>query len=100
MGVLSGILDQEAFMIDSLFVDPEKRRHGAGRALIESLDSIFPEGDTLVREEFNIENENNESLPGFLRHIRKAPAKRRNSENHDLHFQDPTALSGNNLNTD
>ncbi len=67
MGVLAGVLDQEVFRIDSLFVDPDKRRLGAGRALIESLDRIFPEGDRAVRAEFNIETEDNGTLEGFLR---------------------------------
>lgn len=56
MGVLAGAMDQDVFMIDSLFVDPEKRGIGAGRALIECLDGIFEEGDIAVRAEFNIEN--------------------------------------------
>jgi len=67
MGVLAGAMDQDVFMIDSLFVDPGKRRLGAGRALIECLDGIFPEGNIAVRVEFNIENKDNETLPGFLR---------------------------------
>ena len=67
MGVLAGVLDREVFRIDSVFVDPDKRGQGAGRALIESLDRIFPEGDRAVRAEFNIETEDNRTLEGFLR---------------------------------
>ncbi len=66
MGVLAGMIDQDSFIIDSLYVDPAKRGLGAGRALIDELDKIFGDGNIAVRAEFNIENEDNETLEGFL----------------------------------
>ncbi|MCR4591169.1 MAG: GNAT family N-acetyltransferase [Lachnospiraceae bacterium] len=65
-GVLAGMMDGQEFIIDSVFVDPEKRRTGAGTALMEKLDSLFPEGNIAIRAEFNIENEDNGILEQFL----------------------------------
>ena len=65
-GVLSGMVDRGAFDIDSIYVLPSKRRMGIGTALIDKLEDLFPEEETEVKAEFNIENVDNETLEPFL----------------------------------
>lgn len=65
-GALGGCLNDGVFELSSLYVYPEHRRKGAGRALMEMLGEILLGEGTEIRVEFTLENEENESLKPFL----------------------------------
>lgn len=68
-GVLTGALENGAFALESLFVEPGSRREGTGRALMNRLDHILSDEDMIIRAEYNIEDKDNETLAPFLEEL-------------------------------
>ena len=66
VGALGGAINNKVFDIVSLFVEPESRRKGAGRSLINTLTGLLKDSDTMIRAQFNIENEENRTLESFF----------------------------------
>ncbi|MCR4907578.1 MAG: GNAT family N-acetyltransferase [Lachnospiraceae bacterium] len=67
LGALAGAIDGEVFEIKSLYVSPGKRRMGAGRALVESLEELLSETDIVIRAQYTVENEDNAVLMPFFK---------------------------------
>ena len=70
VGVLAGMVDTEteSFVIASLYVHPDYRLEGAGRALIWKLEDILDEADQhlVIKAEYTLQNEDNMSLKPFF----------------------------------
>ncbi len=66
VGALGGAINDKVFDIVSLFVEPGSRRMGAGRSLINTLTGLLKDSDTMIRAQFNIENEENRTLESFF----------------------------------
>ncbi len=70
VGGLAGVTDGGVFDIASIYVLPEYRRRGVGRALIEWLEELLTDGDdasVYIRAEYTMLDEDNKTLyPFFL----------------------------------
>lgn len=67
VGAVAGAIDGEVFEIVSLYVVPEKRRIGAGRALIEKLTELIDDDNIPIRAQYTLENEDNAALLPFFK---------------------------------
>ena len=66
IGAVAGVINDGIFDITSLFVDPEHRRRGAGRALIRRLDELLADEDTGMMVRYTLQSADNESLLPFF----------------------------------
>ncbi len=66
-GAVAGSIERGVFDIESIYVAPEYRRKGIGRALIERLRMALLSKDILIRAEYTLENREKEPLSVFFR---------------------------------
>lgn len=65
-GVLAGAADNGVFEIESLFVHPDFRKLGMGKALVEKLSEHTDEMGLGLKAEYTLENEDNRTLRPFF----------------------------------
>ena len=65
-GCIAGAAYMGVVEIHSLYVHPEFRRHGVGRALIEKLDEYASDMDLGLKAEYTLQTEDNKTLAPFL----------------------------------
>lgn len=65
IGALAGAVNNDEFEIDSIYVDPEYRRLGAGKKMMEELYSLLQDMDLSVSIEYTLTEEGEET--GTLR---------------------------------
>lgn len=69
IGALAGAIDGDVFEIASLYVVPEKRRLGVGRALVEKLIELTDDEDIAIRAQYTLVNDDNAPLVPFFRSL-------------------------------
>ena len=67
IGALSGEIDENTFEIVSIYVVPEKRRRGAGSALMKKLFELADEENLMVRAEYTPVDSEGATLAPFFR---------------------------------
>lgn len=66
VGALGGAVNEGIFEIMSLYVEEKSRRKGAARSMIEVLQKLLKNEDTVIRAQFNVETEENRTLEYFF----------------------------------
>ncbi|MCR5775362.1 MAG: GNAT family N-acetyltransferase [Lachnospiraceae bacterium] len=66
IGALAGAAMNGVFEVHSIYVHPDHRRRGAGRALIDSLEKYTTEMDLGIKVEYTLQSDDNKTLAPFL----------------------------------
>ena len=66
VGVIAGTAAYGVFDIESLYIHPDYRRQGVGKALVEKLSEYTDEMDLGLKAEYNLETEDNKTLRPFF----------------------------------
>ncbi len=66
VGTIAGAADADVFEILSLYVDPEYRRQGAARALIDAITEYTDEMGLGLKAEYTVQNDDNKTLTNFF----------------------------------
>ena len=69
VGAAAGIADGDVFRLLSIYVEPEYRKRGIGRALLEKLEEIVAVTGRLIRAEYTAAGEDLEALAPFFLHL-------------------------------
>lgn len=67
IGALGGAIDRDTFEIVSIYVTPEHRRRGAGRALMKKLFELADAEDLMVRAEYTPIDSDGKTLEPFFK---------------------------------